>query len=78
MQGYTTYVLKQDQMELRSTAYMWRVIENCLPAKIKSEVKGMTMFQDRYVRNFRIYHLQTRRSIPVLLCLNVYQIIALF
>ena len=36
-------------MELRSTAYMWRVIENCLPAKIKSEVKGMTMFEDRLV-----------------------------
>ena len=36
-------------MELRSTAYMWRVIENCLPAKIKTEVKGMTMFEDRYV-----------------------------
>ena len=47
-EGYTTYILKQDRMELRSTAYMWRVIENCLPGKIKSEVKGMTMFQDRY------------------------------
>ncbi|CAB3990342.1 nucleolar RNA helicase 2-like isoform X1 [Paramuricea clavata] len=47
-EGYTTYVLKQDRMELRSTAYMWRVIENYLPAKVKSEVKGMTMFEDRY------------------------------
>lgn len=36
-------------MELNSTAYMWRVLENGLPPNIKSEVKGMTMFQDRYV-----------------------------
>lgn len=36
-------------MELRSTAYMWRVLERSLPANIKSEVKGMTLFKDRYV-----------------------------
>ncbi|XP_028405033.1 nucleolar RNA helicase 2-like [Dendronephthya gigantea] len=47
-EGYTTYILKQEKMELRSTAYMWRVIENCLSAKIKPEVKGMIMSQDRY------------------------------
>ena len=49
LQGYTTYIMKQERMELRSTAYMWRVIENCLSAKIKPEIKGMTMSQDRYV-----------------------------
>ncbi|XP_046839345.1 nucleolar RNA helicase 2-like isoform X3 [Xenia sp. Carnegie-2017] len=46
--GYTTYILKQEKMELRSTSYMWRVIENNLSSKIKAEVKGMSMLLDRY------------------------------
>ena len=42
-------------MELNSTGYMWKVIENCLSAKIKAEVKGMTMFQDRYVSQLNFF-----------------------
>ena len=36
--------------EFRGPGYMWKVIENNFPAKLKEAVKGMRMCQDNKVR----------------------------
>ncbi|XP_032229762.2 nucleolar RNA helicase 2 [Nematostella vectensis] len=46
-EGYTTYILRCADTELRGTGYMWRVIENNLPPEVKPEVRGMRLISDR-------------------------------
>ena len=55
--GFTTYHLCSTS-EFRGPGYMWKVIENNFPAKLKEAVKGMRMCQDnkvRYMRAVRLY-----------------------
>ncbi|XP_031556545.1 nucleolar RNA helicase 2-like [Actinia tenebrosa] len=47
-EGYTTYIMTCDLAEpVRSTGYMWRIIENNLPPEVKPEVRGMRLISDK-------------------------------
>lgn len=50
-EGYSTYIMKCDLAEpVRSTGYMWRIVENNLPPEVKPEVKGMRLISDKKVK----------------------------
>ncbi|KAK3750355.1 hypothetical protein QZH41_010272, partial [Actinostola sp. cb2023] len=56
-EGYTTYIMTCDVADpVRSTGYMWRVIENNLPPEVKPEVRGMRLVGDRKGVVFDVPH----------------------